>query len=68
MSKQFKISDEIIEKVLNFLRLTDPEHASRDSAVSILEFMQATQERMSFDNPEELDDIIQDWKKKNKRS
>jgi len=62
----YKPSEQDIESVLNSLKLTDPAHATRDWAIAILKHVYATLDRLSFDNPEELERIIQDLKHKKK--
>ena len=51
MVKDYKISEKDIESVIRFLKLTDPEHATREMAIQILETMQATFHRMAHDDP-----------------
>ena len=64
MADEYEINEEDITKVLNYLELTDPTHASRDMAIAVLNYMHSTMNEMSFDNPEQLDQIIEDMKKK----
>jgi hypothetical protein len=64
MADEYEINEEDITKVLNYLELTDRTHASRDMAIAVLNYMHSTMNEMSFDNPEQLDQIIEDMKKK----
>lgn len=66
MAKEYELNEKDIDSVLNYLKLTDPEHATPEMAISILDYMYAIQERLSFDDPERLEAVIQGWKKKNK--
>lgn len=66
MTKEYELNEKDIDSVLNYLKLTDPKHATPEMAIAILDYMYATQERMSFDDPEQLEAVIQGWKKKNK--
>lgn len=69
---QFKKVDihdeELIAKVMNDLKYIDPDHATRDDAVSFLEFMQtAAQEiatRVSIDNFEDYYKAFQEKRAK----
>ena len=67
MSKEYKPSDKDIDSMMNYLRLTDPAHSTRQWALIILDHMHATLDRMSFDNPELLEKLIQDLKSKRKQ-
>jgi hypothetical protein len=55
--------EELIAKVMNFLMLKDPSHATHDDAISYLKFMQRTAKeiatRVSIDN---FDDFYQAFK------
>ena len=64
MTKEYEINEVDIAKVLNFLKLTDPGHASRDMAIAVLDYVHSTLNEMSFDNPEQLEQVIEDMKKK----
>ncbi len=64
MTKEYEINEEDIAKVLNYLKLTDPTHASRDMAIAVLSYTHSTLNEMSFDNPEQLEQVIEDMKKK----
>ena len=64
MADEYEINEEDIAKVLNYLKLTDPGHATRDMAIAILDYMHSTMNEMSFDNPEQLDQVIEAMKKK----
>jgi hypothetical protein len=68
MTKEYEINEEDIGKVLNFLQLSDPDHANRDMAIAILDYMYSSMDQMSFDDPESLDKVIQDMKNHKKYS
>lgn len=68
MSKEYEISEKDIAKVENYLRLNDPEHASRDMAIVILDHMHTMLDGLSFEDPELLEKVIQDIQNKEKPS
>lgn len=64
MAKQYELNEKDIDSVLRYLKLTDPEHATAEWAIGILEYMHETMDSLSFDNPELLDKIVEDFKNK----
>jgi len=60
----YEINEQDIDKVVRFLQLTDPQHATPEIAIEILETMQATVHKMSHEDPEKLEKIWQDLKKR----
>jgi len=66
MAKDYEINEKDIDSVLRFLKLNDPEHATPEMAIAILERMQAAFHTMSHDDPEMLEKIYLDMKTKNK--
>jgi len=62
MSKHYEINEQDIDSVLRFLELHDPEHATPEMAIAILEHMQSAFHTMSHDDPEMLDKIYLDLK------
>jgi hypothetical protein len=66
MSNDYQPTSEQITKMINLLRLKDPVHATEDWAVAILHRIHDTMDTMSFDDPERLDQIIEDLNSKRK--
>lgn len=64
MAKQYELNEKDIDTVLNILKTNDPEHATPEWAIRILEYLYTTLDDMSFDDPERLDRIIEDASKK----
>jgi hypothetical protein len=50
----YKISDEDIEAALRYLKYNDPENATRDTAIALLEDLRSGFHRMAHDNPDKL--------------
>jgi hypothetical protein len=67
MAKHYELNEKDIESVLNFLRLTDPEHATPEMAIAILEHMRASFHTMSHEDPELLGEIYRELKAKKKQ-
>ena len=66
MNKGYEINEKDIDAVIRFLKIHDPEHASPEVAIAILEHMQATFHRMAHDNPQLLEELYEDLKKQKK--
>lgn len=64
MAKQYELNEKDIDTVLNILKRNDPEHATPEWAIRILEHLYTTLDDVSFDDPERLDRIIEDASKK----
>lgn len=62
MSNQgkYQLNEKDIDSVLNFLKLTDPEHATPEMAIALLEHMQAKFHMMNDQDPETLKKIYED--------
>lgn len=60
---KYQINEKDIDSVLNFLRLTDPDHATPEMAIVLLEHMYATFHTMNHDDPEKLKELYEDLKK-----
>ena len=67
-TKKYQINEKDIESVLRFLKLTDPDHATPEMAIDILEHMQATFHSMRHQNPETLEKIYVELKKQKELS
>jgi hypothetical protein len=60
MAKRYELNEKDIDSVLNFLKLTDPEHATPEMAIAVLEHMQSSFHTMSHEDPELLGKIYTD--------
>ncbi|NTU46341.1 hypothetical protein HGA88_01825 [Candidatus Roizmanbacteria bacterium] len=65
MSKSggYEINQKDIEGVLNFLKITDPENATPEMAIELLEYLKTTIHTMSHDDPEKLKEMYEALKK-----
>ena len=50
----YQLNEKDIDSVIRFLELTDPEHATPEMAIEILEHLQATFHTMNDTDPEQL--------------
>lgn len=57
MSNGYQINEKDIDTVLNILKRTDPENATPEKAIEILESLQAGFHEMRHTNPELLEEI-----------
>lgn len=62
----YEINEKDIDTVLNILKKSDPEHATPEMAISILENMQATFHKLRHIEPELLIQIYEDLINENK--
>lgn len=62
--KRFNIyeNDELIEKAMNYLAYADPANASREDAVSLLEFMQITAKEVANTLPDSFEEYFEAYK------
>jgi len=67
-TSKYQINEKDIDSVLQFLKATDPEHATPETAIDLLEHLQTTFHSMSHDNPEKLTEIYQELKKQKELS
>lgn len=51
---KYELNEKDIDTVLGILKRNDPEHATPEMAIAILEHLQATVHELSHTNPEEL--------------
>lgn len=66
MAKGYEINEKDIESVINFLKIHDPENATPEMAINILEAMQTKFHMMAHADPEMLKVILEDLKKQKK--
>ena len=64
MAEDYEINEKDIDSVLRYLKLTDPENATPEMAITILEEMQATSHTLSHTDPALLEKIYKDVKEK----
>lgn len=61
--KRLDINDEaLIEKAMNHLKYADPEHATREDAISLLAFMQTVAKSIADTSTMTLDDYYKLYK------
>lgn len=63
-NSDYEINEKDIETVLTILKASDPENATPEMAISILEHLQASVHELGHTNPELLLQIYEDLKKK----
>ena len=63
MSGGYKLNEEDINKVLNYLKIHDPEHATPEMAIEFLEYFKAKFHELAHTDPEKLDEIYEEFKK-----
>jgi hypothetical protein len=54
MAKKYEINDQDIESVINFLKINDPENATREKAIELLQDLQRGFHGIAHDNPDLL--------------
>ncbi len=64
MSDKYEINEKDIDSVINWLKINDPQNATPETAISILEEMQARAHLLGHEDPEMLETIYAELKKK----
>jgi len=64
---KYEINEKDIDTVLGILKRIDPEHATPEMAISILEHFQAKFHEMSHADPEKLEKMYKDLIKSKKK-
>lgn len=59
---KYQINEKDIDSVLNYLKIFDPENATPEMAIELLEYLQATFHTMSHEDPEKLKEMYEDFK------
>ena len=62
-TNKYQINEKDIDSVLKFLKITDPKNATPETAISLLEYFQATFHTMRHENLDELTEIYEEFKK-----
>lgn len=62
----YEINEKDIDAVLRFLKATDPDNATPEMAIELLEYLQATFHTMAHENLDKLEEIYADLKKQKK--
>lgn len=63
MKDFYDVNDKDIESVLNYLRIFEPENATREYATEFLKYMKLSARRTGFTDPDELDKQLEAFKK-----
>jgi hypothetical protein len=64
----YQINEKDIDQVLAFLKDTDPENATPEKAIALLEDLQATIHNMNHENPEQLQALYDSLAKNKKKA
>lgn len=60
----YEINEKDIDSVINYLRINDPENATPEKAIAFLEELQSGLHMLEHTNPDLLDKIYDDIKRK----
>jgi hypothetical protein len=60
----YQINEKDIDSVLRFLKVTDPENATPEVAIDLLEHLKVSVHTMAHEDPETLKKVYEDLKKK----
>ena len=64
MSDNYELNEKDIDSVIRFLKIHDPEHATPEIAIAFLEHMKATLHTIGQENPNQLEELYEDFKLK----
>lgn len=67
MAKEYEINEKDIDSVIHWLKIHDPENATPETAIGILEEMHARVHLMAHEDPELLEKIYKRAKRKESR-
>jgi len=65
MADDYKITEQDIESVIRYLKIYDPENATPEKAISMLEDLQTGIHMLAHNNPELLEKLYKEVKKHN---
>jgi len=60
---KYQINEKDIDSTLAYLKIHDPKNATPETAIALLEYLQATFHTMDHEDPEMLNQIYQEFKK-----
>lgn len=63
MGDHYEINEQDIESVIRWLKVNDPENATRENAIGLLQDMQAGFHGMAHSNPELLERLREELKR-----
>jgi hypothetical protein len=67
MDKDYEINEKDIDSVIRFLKIHDPENATPENAISLLEELNAGIHKMSHTNPELLEKLYKELNENKKK-
>lgn len=67
MSNGYQINEKDIDSVLNYLKIHDPENATPEMAIAFLEHFKVKFHELTHSDPEKLNELYKEFKKKLKK-
>lgn len=64
MTQKYEMNEKDIDSVIRYLKIVDPQNATPEAAIEILEEMYARVHTISHENPELLEQVYKDLKTK----
>ncbi len=61
---EFELSEQDIDKMLNWLRIFDPENATQEQAIAFLIDVRISIHKYAHNNPEKLEELYKKFKDK----
>lgn len=68
MSKEYELNEQDIESVIRYLKIYDPDNATPEKAIAMLEDLQSGIHMLRHSNPELLEKLYKDVKNDKKDS
>lgn len=62
MSQRYEIDEKDIDSTVRYLKTVDPENATPETAIALLEHLKASVHMMAHENPEQLEKIYEELK------
>ena len=63
MAKDYEINENDIDSVIRYLKVHDPDHATPEKAIAMLEDLQSFFHKISHENPELLKKLYDEFNK-----
>ena len=63
MSNGYQLNEKDIEGTIRFLKTIDPEKATPEMAIALLEYFKGAFHELAHTDPEKLEEILEDLKK-----